>query len=162
MPDSNEPTLQEATELVSTWAGVDARKNAALEVLFLHRLGEYRAAHRLNRVADGSFHDYQEAACRTAPMQLPPELKAATFAMGLAGEAGEVVDLLKKHLGHGHPLDTGKLMKELGDVLWYIAALCDFYGLTMRDVAYLNIVKLRERYPEGFDPARSRARKEGA
>ena len=52
----------------------------------------------------------------------------ATYALGLAGESGEVCDLLKKHWGHRQPLDREKLKKELGDVLWYVGAIADQFG----------------------------------
>lgn len=82
-------------------------------------------------------------------------------AMGLAGEAGEVVDLLKKHLYHGHSLDRDKLTKELGDCLWYLAVLAHLNGVDLADVAAANVVKLRARYPDGFSEERSRNRKPG-
>lgn len=83
----------------------------------------------------------------------------ACFALGLAGEAGEVCDLLKKHWGHLHPLDHEKLKKELGDVLWYVAALAVQFGLTLDEVALANVAKLTARYPKGhFDVADSIAR----
>jgi NTP pyrophosphatase (non-canonical NTP hydrolase) len=78
--------------------------------------------------------------------------------MGLAGEAGEVVDVLKKHLHHNHPLDVAKVTKELGDVLWYCAALASALEVDLGAVAQANIDKLRARYPDGFDPARSQQR----
>ena len=79
----------------------------------------------------------------------------AINALGIAGEAGEVADLVKKHVGHGHPLDRNKLAKELGDVLWYVAALAHDIGLDLSTVAALNVVKLRRRYPDGFSTERS-------
>jgi NTP pyrophosphatase (non-canonical NTP hydrolase) len=82
----------------------------------------------------------------------------ATFALGLAGEAGEVCELLKKHWGHGHDLDQEKLKKELGDVLWYVAALAAQFQIELEDVAAANVAKLRSRYPQGFSSAASIAR----
>jgi NTP pyrophosphatase (non-canonical NTP hydrolase) len=82
----------------------------------------------------------------------------ASFAMGLAGEAGEVVDLLKKHLGHGHDLDKVKLTKELGDVLWYVSAIAQSAGLDLGEIAHANVEKLRKRYPNGFSVEASRNR----
>ena len=96
---------------------------------------------------------YQALAQRTAG-----EITPAIAALGLAGESGEVADLLKKHLGHGHPLDVDKLRAELGDVLWYIAALCTLYNITLDSVAATNIDKLRKRYPDGFSHEASRTR----
>lgn len=104
------------------------------------------------------LNEYQNKATRTANTDLPREMQIATFALGLAGESGEVADLLKKHLGHGHPLDREKLVKELGDVLWYVAALADVYGIELGAVAETNLAKLRARYPDGFSSERSRNR----
>lgn len=81
--------------------------------------------------------------------------RLAINALGVAGEAGEVADLVKKHVGHGHALDRDKLAKELGDVLWYVAALAHDIGIDLSTVAALNIEKLRRRYPDGFSTERS-------
>lgn len=88
------------------------------------------------------------------------KLEQMTWAMGLAGEAGEFVDLMKKHHGHGHPLDREKALKELGDVLWYTAVLSHSLGYTLSQVAQENSRKLRERYESGFTVAESIGRKE--
>jgi NTP pyrophosphatase (non-canonical NTP hydrolase) len=99
--------------------------------------------------------EYQKLAARTlSPLATDGTLLAVT-ALGLTGEAGEVADLLKKHLGHGHPLDREKLLKEVGDVCWYIAALCTVLDADLSEVAAANIEKLRRRYPEGFSTERS-------
>lgn len=81
-------------------------------------------------------------------------------AMGLAGEAGEVVDLIKKHKYHGVPLNREKLIKELGDVRWYFEAICSVIGVSMEEIEQQNIEKLRARYPNGFNTADSIARKD--
>lgn len=96
---------------------------------------------------------YQRDAARTLGDARPEIL-----GLGIAGEAGEVADLLKKHLGHGHELDREKLIKELGDCLWYIAALATWLGVPLSEVAEKNIEKLRARYPNGFDSERSKNR----
>jgi NTP pyrophosphatase (non-canonical NTP hydrolase) len=79
-------------------------------------------------------------------------------ATGLAGEAGEVSELIKKGIFHQHGLDKAKLFKELGDVLWYVAALCTRLGFSMDEVMHANIDKLKERYPAGYTVADSKAR----
>lgn len=107
------------------------------------------------------FDAYQAEALRTAGPSVGTREGWAMASMGLAGEAGEAVDLLKKHLFHGHPLDRDKLTKELGDVLWYAAVLAEMNGVRLSEVAAANVVKLRKRYPDGFDSARSQKR-EGA
>lgn len=93
-----------------------------------------------------SLDFYQQLANRTAPC----ENQLATFALGVVGEAGEVADLVKKHIGHGHPLDVEKLKLELGDVLWYVAGLATLLDVTLSEVATANIAKLEKRYPNGF------------
>lgn len=81
--------------------------------------------------------------------------------MGLNGEAGEAIDILKKHLYHGHDLDKEHLAKELGDVAWYLAVSADAIGYDLETILQMNVDKLRARYPEGFDPKRSKYRVKG-
>lgn len=78
--------------------------------------------------------------------------------LGLAGEAGEAADLIKKHLHHAAPLDRDKLKKELGDVLWYLTLACRLGGFTLEDVMRTNIAKLRARHPNGWSPESQRAK----
>ena len=75
--------------------------------------------------------------------------------MGLCGEAGEAIDILKKSLFQGHKLDREHLVKELGDVAWYLAVSADALGFTLEQVLQMNIDKLRARYPDGFEADRS-------
>ena len=75
--------------------------------------------------------------------------------MGLNGEAGECVDILKKTLFQGHELDREHMIEELGDVAWYLAVACEGIGATLEEVMFGNVWKLMKRYPEGFDKARS-------
>ena len=107
-----------------------------------------------------SFDDYQAGAERTANRKDVDTVdkRLANFALGLAGEAGEAADLVKKYLFHGHPLDRDKIKKELGDVLWYVATMASTLGLQLEDVAQGNLDKLRARYPEGFSVERSVSR----
>ena len=107
------------------------------------------------------FNDYQAAALRTAAI-LTKQANLVNAALGLAGEAGEVADLVKKHLYQGHPLTVGKLALEIGDVLWYLAQISSALDLSLGDVAQANLDKLAARYPNGFDPGRSINRGEGA
>lgn len=103
---------------------------------------------------------YQNLAIRTANSDLTYREKVSNFAMGLAGEAGETVDYLKKCLYHGHYMDVDVVEKELGDVLWYVAVLADTIGLDLEDIAEKNIAKLKARYPDGFSKAKSINREE--
>lgn len=104
------------------------------------------------------INEYQKLAMRTAN----PECKnLSNVGLGLAGEAGECADEIKKHLHHGHPLNRAKLIKELGDVAWYLALGCEVLGEDLEDILRENIDKLRARYPEGFDADKSLHRKAG-
>lgn len=104
------------------------------------------------------FEKYQELAHRTANTSLSDFLAIAVSGLGLSGEAGEVSDLIKKYIGHGHELDLVKLAKELGDVQWYIAEICTLTGLKLSDIAQMNVDKLAARFPEGFSVERSKNR----
>jgi NTP pyrophosphatase (non-canonical NTP hydrolase) len=106
--------------------------------------------------------DYQRAALTTSggPALVTPALRLAVAALGLTGESGEVADLLKKHLGHGHDLDLVAVQKEIGDVCWYIAELCNCLGLNLDVVLANNLVKLQRRYPQGFTSSASINRQE--
>lgn len=101
--------------------------------------------------------EYQEQAKRTLVNNTElkisdKEMMLVWNAIGLAGEAGEVNELIKKGVFHQHGVDHDKLIKELGDVLWYTAALCSVLGVPMSEVMELNISKLKARYPYGFTP----------
>ena len=103
-----------------------------------------------------TINEYQALAMRTA------EEKGRTWGnvgLGIAGEAGEVADIVKKHLYQGHPLDHDKLLEEVGDVAWYLALAATVAGVTMESVLMGNIVKLLGRYPDGFEPEKSINRK---
>lgn len=96
------------------------------------------------------INEYQQLAQRTANKELDKRERLVIAALGLAGEAGEVADHIKKVVGHGHTLDLTHLEKELGDVMWNIAEIVSVIESNMEAVANKNIEKLWKRYPEGF------------
>lgn len=101
---------------------------------------------------------FQELSERTLPeVHSTVEAREAisNYSMGLAGETGEIVDILKKYLYHGHKLDRDAAKGELGDVLHYLSGLCTLLGFDLEDVANYNIEKLKRRYPNGFSQAAS-------
>ncbi|WP_088811060.1 MULTISPECIES: nucleoside triphosphate pyrophosphohydrolase family protein [Listeria] len=100
-----------------------------------------------------NFNEYQEKASRTAAHH---EQALTNYGLGIAGEAGEVTEIIKKYAFHGHDLDKEKLTKELGDVLWYVSQIAKWADIQMEDVAHANIDKLQRRYPNGFDRERSK------
>lgn len=102
-----------------------------------------------------TLDEYQRAAMRTWNEQRSLNEQELNAALGIAGEAGEVADLLKKYHFHGHDLDEQRVVKELGDVLYYVAALAFTLGYDLSEIAQVNITKLKIRYPEGFSAAAS-------
>lgn len=97
--------------------------------------------------------EYQLMAMRTSNTRGVGKL--INGVMGLCGESGEVMDLVKKHMYQGHELDSERLVEELGDVMWYIAEVANYLGMDLGEVACRNIEKLKRRYPDGFDRERS-------
>ena len=81
--------------------------------------------------------------------------------LGLSGESGETLDMIKKFVFHEKELNEEHLKKELGDVMWYVAMICESVGFDLDDVMQTNIDKLKARYPEGFDTYLANHRKEG-
>ena len=108
-------------------------------------------------------NDYQKAALRTESKVYNSYASSRIVQglMGLNGESGEAIDILKKHLFQGHPLDRAHLAKELGDVAWYLAVSADALGYPLELIFHMNVEKLRERYPDGFDAGASQCRAEG-
>lgn len=107
-----------------------------------------------------NFSEYQKLALISKSKDISGDSELVNAVMGLNGEAGEVIDLVKKHYFHGHELDLEKIKLELGDVLWYIAECADALNLSMDEIAEANISKLKKRYPQGFDIRRSINREE--
>ena len=97
---------------------------------------------------------YQALALRTAHYKDKDRL-LLNGVMGLCGEAGECIDIVKKHHFQGHKLDAEKLIDEAGDCLWYLASIAEGLGVSLGDIAQRNVDKLRSRYPGGFQVERS-------
>lgn len=102
-----------------------------------------------------TVNEYQKMALTTLNPALGKQDVLINGVMGLCGESGEAIDIVKKHLAQGHPLDREGLIKELGDVAWYLAETAYALDVSLEDVFQRNIDKLKARYPEGFDTRRS-------
>lgn len=102
-----------------------------------------------------TINEYQQRAMAS----LNPELKGRDVlinsVMGLCGESGEAIDIVKKGLAQGHPLDREHLAKELGDVAWYLAEAATALDLDLEDILRANLEKLERRYPDGFSTEKS-------
>ena len=102
-----------------------------------------------------TINEYQKLALTTLSPGLEKDKVLLNGVMGLCGEAGETIDIVKKHLFHSHSLDRDKLKEELGDVAWYLAVTAYALDNDLESVMRENIEKLKKRYPEGFDAERS-------
>ena len=116
-----------------------------------------------------NVHNYHEFAARTEEMDLkeiqermnqPHILRLMHSVAGIATEAGEIADIFKKHVFYGKELDLEHLAEEFGDILWYLAILCDLCGYDFERIMEKNIDKLRVRYPEQFSESDALSRKD--
>lgn len=106
-----------------------------------------------------TFKDYQRQARRTQNPNLSPKEQLEHALWGLSAEVGEICGIhQKKH--QGHLVNIPNLRKEVGDVLWFIAELCDVYKFDLGMIAEENIAKLKRRYPDGFSADKSVNREE--
>jgi NTP pyrophosphatase (non-canonical NTP hydrolase) len=97
-----------------------------------------------------TLNEYQDLALRTAPQGTTPYHDLLHGGMGVATEAGELLDVLKKHHAYGRDLDPANLREEIGDILWYTALLARSLGTNLDSIAAVNVAKLRKRYPERY------------
>ena len=102
-----------------------------------------------------TINEYQKLAMRTLNPDLNPKDVLINSVMGLCGESGEAIDIVKKWLAQGHTLDKDKLAKELGDIAWYLAEAATALDISLEEIFQGNIEKLKKRYPEGFEETRS-------
>ena len=102
-----------------------------------------------------TVNEYQKMAMATLNPALAKKDVLINGVMGLCGEAGEAIDVVKKHLAQGHPLDREHLAKELGDVAWYLAEAATALDLDLEDILRANLEKLERRYPDGFSTEKS-------
>lgn len=100
-----------------------------------------------------TFDEYQKQALTTAHNTHEPLMEKTIWAMGVAGEAGEVVEKWKKIVAYNEgkvtQQDKDELAKELGDVVWYIAVMAHSLGLSFDDIMQRNVKKLQDRKQRG-------------
>ena len=102
-----------------------------------------------------TVNEYQKLAMTTLNPELSQKDVLINSVMGLCGESGEAIDIVKKWLAHGHALDKEHLKKELGDIAWYLAEAATALDMSLEEIFRANIDKLKKRYPEGFTSADS-------
>lgn len=107
-----------------------------------------------------TINEYQKLAMTTLNPALSKKDVLINGVMGLCGESGEAIDIVKKHLAQGHDLAREKLIKELGDIAWYLAETATALDVSLDEVFARNIEKLKKRYPDGFSTDNSVRRTE--
>lgn len=107
------------------------------------------------RTNDGRCTERLSNACKTELIDIGGIVNAS---FGLSGETGELNDMIKKTIFHGHELNLDSVKKEIGDICWYIAMMCESFGFDMEEIMQMNIDKLKARYPEGFSEEKSQHR----
>ncbi len=100
-------------------------------------------------MGDTRLSDYQEFCKKTAKAFDSGEKEIMTWGLGIAGEAGDVASCIKKTVMHKNDKRDG-IKENLGDTLWYLAMICNFYGWDLQEVLEQNVEKLKKRYPKGF------------
>lgn len=131
-----------------------------MELVILISLSTFQISHLQEGIENMTINEYQKLAMVTLNPELDKKDVLINGVMGLCGESGEAIDIVKKHLAQGHELDKEKLAKELGDVAWYLAETATAIGYDLDDIFQMNIDKLKERYPEGFSVEKSVNRNE--
>ena len=94
--------------------------------------------------------EYQEACKRTMKKFATPETAIATWGLGIAGEAGDVASCIKKTFVHRNEKVLDGIKENIGDMMWYAAMICNFFGWKLSDCLQENVDKLKVRYPDGF------------
>lgn len=104
--------------------------------------------------------EYQKKALSFENKDYSFDRRLENAVLGLAGEAGECADIVKKWLFQGHDLEEDKLIDELGDVAWYVSLAADALRCKLSKVLEGNLEKLNNRYPNGFEAEKSIKRSE--
>lgn len=97
------------------------------------------------------INTYQTLALQSLNKELKKDDVLINSVMGLCGESGEAIDIVKKWFAQGHPLDKEHLREELGDIAWYLAEAAFALDMNLEDILKANLEKLAKRYPKGFD-----------
>jgi NTP pyrophosphatase (non-canonical NTP hydrolase) len=97
-----------------------------------------------------NINDYQQKAARTCAKIDGAIMDDLHMVLGMQTEVAEIADVYKKTIAYKKPLDFVNIKEEIGDVMWYIANLCNMNGWDLRDIMQTNIDKLRTRFPEKF------------
>lgn len=107
------------------------------------------------------WQGYLKDSSRTAAgTQHPIDQYITHGAIGISGEAGEILDTVKKSMFYGQPLDIVNIREELGDLMWYVAMLCRALDVDLQEILNENIAKLVKRYPDKFTEELAKERRD--
>ena len=96
-----------------------------------------------------NLKEYQDFCKATAKKFDSSDKEILTWGLGIAGEAGDVASCIKKTVSHDNDQKNG-IRENLGDTLWYVAMICNFYGWDLQEVLQENLDKLKKRFPQGW------------
>lgn len=107
-----------------------------------------------------NFSDYQVKSYVNIQPHTDDKDTVLNWLTGLNEEVGEVNNVIKHHYWGNENINKENLAKEIGDVLWYLSALCSSFNISLDTIALLNIEKLKYRYKDSFTNEKSKLRKE--
>lgn len=97
-----------------------------------------------------NLQDYKDKAKRTLSKCENELMDDIHMVSGMITESAEIMDVYKKHIAYGKPLDLVNVKEEIGDLMWYIINMCNLHDWNLEDIMQTNIDKLSSRYPEKF------------
>ena len=105
-----------------------------------------------------TINEYQKRSYTNIKPHTDFKDEALDYSIGLCEETGEVMNHIKHKFWGSESIDRNKFAKEIGDVLWYLSALCTLFNLDLEAIAKLNIEKLEYRFKDGYSIENSKAR----
>lgn len=111
---------------------------------------EYMKKSLENDRTDQGYLELAESLVGNCSNDIPRKLRLIHMALGIGGESGELIDIIKNHFMYDKPLDVDHLKRESGDILWYMSNLLHEIGSSFEEVMQMNVDKLAKRYPNGF------------
>lgn len=100
------------------------------------------------------YHEFVAALCKSGDEiknnLTPDQCHLLHMSIGVSGEAGELLDAVKKHVIYQKPLDVENVKEEIGDLYFYIQGIVNGLGLDIEEIGRQNVAKLKKRYGEKY------------
>lgn len=160
LPTTERPVYEIDLEAVMNVLYRNARHGRLMELLKKHVFHKHPGLVNsiVTLAGEVSAPDFADSVPWHAAQVKDEDLMVLWNLVGVVGESGTLAALLGNNIARGVPTDPDELAGELGDLLWYVAALCTKFDLDLSDVMQRNIDKLKQRFPNGFTSADSIAR----